>query len=96
MLDYEKDIIIIRGDYGDGLISIEIWDREDKDWVAYFVCYSQLFVSGQTSFWDIVADRIKFAWFAIRGKKYQLFDILVTREDLEKLRDELNHLLETE
>ena len=94
-LAYKKTMINVPCDCGHGIFSIEVFDWDD-DWDAYFLYYEQAFSSNQTSFWSIIKDRAKFAWFAIRGKKYRLFDILVTRENLEKLRDELNRLLETE
>jgi hypothetical protein len=43
----------------------------------------------QINIWAVIKERIKMAWYALIGKKYYLFDIVLDQKTMEYLVEQL-------
>lgn len=53
--------------------------NEDEDF-AYIDTLASGFYSGQRGIWKTIYNRIKAAWFMLRGKEYHLHEIVLSKE----------------
>jgi hypothetical protein len=75
-----KRSVIVRCDCGSEFICFE-YDGEEH----FINLYIDTFYANQTSFFGAIKERVKMAWYALTGKKYYLFDIQVSKENMDKL-----------
>lgn len=90
----ENDVIReiqIRCDCGDGIIELTQF-KEDK-----YVCMgykTDAFYAYYKPTWQGVKRAIGIAWYALTGKSYRLFDIVLSEKDVKQLKQAINILEE--
>ena len=94
--EYRKEVIDIPCECGHGIVSIHAYDfHEDGEqgW-DYYLLYYELSCRKRPSVWGSLKERAKLFWCILSGKEYMFYDIVLQREDLIKLRDDIDDLLE--
>ena len=59
--------------------TFRIEDDDDLDYV-YLSTFASGFYAYQCKFLKILKERIKAAWFMLRGKEYHLHEVILTKE----------------
>ena len=92
---YANEIISVPCECGCGIFEIHVWDAGKKG-KEYYALYYKLVYGKTSKIKEVIKERVKLLWCILTGKEYIIYDIALYREDLEKFRDELNHVLEME
>ena len=96
MIFYDKNkdnekMIIVNCDCGcEEKLSISKIDEADR---FYMTLHSCQFYTKQEGIFKIIIHRIKTAFMMLLGKEYLLTDIVLTKEDINKLKDNLEDII---
>ena len=77
----------IRCDCGCGFISFHKYTNPGWPEEIMIEIYESSFRSENKGVFSIIRDRIKAVVFILRGKKYLLYDMVITGENIQKLKD---------
>jgi len=81
--------ILIECDCGCSILNIA---KDDDDDFAYLNTYRADFFTEQDGFWDLFKKRIKSVWYAILGKDFYLYEIVLDKDKIEQLKKIVNEL----
>jgi hypothetical protein len=81
-----KEEVRIACDCGCSLISISKWDDDETVILSHYRCS---FYTEQGTVWYGIKEYLKSLWFALLGKNFLLYELVLTKEDLTKLKEAL-------
>jgi hypothetical protein len=85
----EREVII---ECGCGTHSIKIHSFDDESMLYLEMWTSNFYSKQKASIFRRIYDRLKRTWQTIRGKDYLLEDIVINKEDLDKLISALQEI----
>ncbi len=65
------------------------FDKDKNDNIWYITSYMNTCFTEQINIWAVIKERIKMAWYALIGRKYYLFDIVLDQKTMEYLVEQL-------
>lgn len=80
------DNIVVRCNCNCSFLS---FDKDENDSIWYITSYMNTYFTEQINIWAVIKERIKMAWYALIGKKYYLFDIVLDQKTMEYLVEQL-------
>jgi len=74
--------------------SILEFKQEDKSWGGGITLshYVSSFQSEQKGLWNTIVDRSKMIWLILTGKKYSLYDIVLTKKEAQQLIEVIENI----
>jgi hypothetical protein len=78
-----KDSVKVQCDCHCGILEFE----KDEDGYISITHYISTFYGEQKGLWNTILDRSKMVWSILTGKKYALYELILTEQESEKLLD---------
>ena len=93
---YKEEWIIVRCDCGgkEKLTSKKYTDKDINLSEYYIILSTDKFYSSQKGILTIIKNRLKGAFMFLCGKQYRLFGITICEQDLRKLKEEINSIID--
>lgn len=67
-------------------IHVKLRCQDEKEYL-WLSTVASLWLSEQTSLWDRMLARLKAAWYMLRGKEYELHELVVSKEEWQRFID---------
>lgn len=82
-----KNTLYVECECGCGILN---FTRFDDDNFIYLNYYSSAFYEMQHGIWDKFKHRIKYIWYAILGKDFRYYEIVLSPEKIKELQEYFN------
>lgn len=69
------------------LLEIELFDDE-----YIITLYADCFDAEQKKAYQVIWDRVRAAWFMLRGKQFRMFELCLSKDKFEDFKKEINTL----
>lgn len=81
--------IYIPCDCGCSILEV-VADKEDDFY--YISHYGSSFYNAQDGVWTKIKSRLKFIWAGITGKEFHFYEVVLTKDEFEKLKEMVNNV----
>ena len=83
-----KDSVKVQCDCHCGILEFE----KDEDGYISITHYTSTFYGEQKGLWNTILDRSKMVWSILTGKKYALYDIVLTKKEAQQLIEVIENI----
>lgn len=91
----EQTRVLVKCTADDGILKIEKWEDGHDHWIVFISYYIADFYARQHNDFNRWVERFKMIWRILRCKEYQLFEVLIDREEeLEDFKNQMRKFLE--